>query len=97
MSLRLFAVATTAGLVAALGWALAFWIDQGTGDLVLPALSGLFALILVGLFVVDTDLDAAGSLGLLLLTAAIALGVAGVVLLVFFNVECQQFDNCLVR
>jgi hypothetical protein len=96
MPLRTFAVASTsAGLAAALGYAIAFWIEHGITDWLLPALCVLSALLLVAWFVLKTDLSGTVSVLMFFAIVLVAAVVWLVVVFAFLSVECQTFDNCI--
>jgi hypothetical protein len=95
MPLRTVAAASTsAGFAVALGYAIAFWVEHGIADWLVPALCVLSAFLLMAWFVSNVDLSSGASVLLFFVVALVAAAIALVVIATFLSVECQAFDNC---
>jgi hypothetical protein len=91
------AASTSAGLGAALGYAIAFLVEHGIADWLVPALCVLSALLLVAWFVSNADVSSAASVLLFAVITFVAAAIALVVVVAFLSVECQAFDNCILN
>lgn len=95
MALRTVAVGSAiGGFVAAMGFAIAYWVERGPADWLIPGLGVLFALLLIGWFARSADIGDGASLGVFILMGLAATVFMAVLTIGFLGVECKRFDNC---